>query len=135
MAKFRSWNELDNRFYYFEDGRYIWIAIEEDENSFNMNAVYDRLDCSRFNWQNAQRYLFSNKFSQEIYVGSTLEGVILGSKVKVVVEEDNFGIAHVRCIECKSTENSESFNLNNLDMLWCYNLKVVEDESKELANV
>lgn len=128
MAKFRSWNELDNRFYYFEDGRYNWTAIEEDENSFNMNAVYDRLDCSRFDWRNAQRFLFSNKFSQEIYVGSTLEGTILGSKVKVVVKEDNFGIAHVNCIECKSTDHSKSFNMNDVDILWCYNLKVLEDK-------
>ena len=128
MSKFRSWNEMDNRFYYFEDGRYNWTVIDEDENSFNMNAVYDRLDCSRFDWRNAQRFLFTNKFKQDIYVGSTLEGVILGSKVKVVVEEDNFGIAHVNCIECKSTDHSKNFNLNDVDILWCYNLKVVEDE-------
>jgi hypothetical protein len=131
MSKFRSWNELDNRFYYFEDGRYNWTAIEEDENSFNMNSVYDRLDCSRFDWRNAQRFLFTNKFEQDVYVGSVLEGMILGSKVKVIVGEGNFGMARARCIECKSTDHSKSFNLNDVDILWCYNLKVVEDESEE----
>ena len=119
MAKFRSWNEKIKKFIYFEDG-YEFSDVQGNLKYFN-----------HFNWQDAQRFLFTDKFGQDIYVGSTLEGTILGSKVTIIIEEDNFGIAHVRCIECKSTENSESFNLNNVDILLCYNLKVLEDKLME----
>ena len=122
-VKYRSFNKSLNKYFYWENGIY-----------YRNRADRDNFSIGLFSWKDAQRYLFSNKFGQEVYVGSTLEGVILGSKVKVVVEEDNFGIAHARCIECKSTENSGSFNLNNVDILWCYNLKVVEDEPNEVTN-
>ena len=131
MAKFRSWNEEIKKFNYFEDGEYYYFTTNLRGNKKIKIDCETRIEDSNFNWQNAQRFLFSNKFSQEIYVGSTLEGVILGSKVIVVVEEDNFGVVHARCIECKSTENSESFNLNDIDILWCYNLKVIEDKLME----
>jgi len=126
MAKFRSWNKELKCFIRFKNGRY-YIENIKGFKGYKGKGSYSYY----FNWQNAQRYLFTNKFRQDIYVGSTLEGTILGSKVKVVVEEDNFGIAHARCIDCKSTENSESFNLNDIDILWCYNLKVLEDKLME----
>jgi len=114
-VKYRSFNKSLNKYFYWENGIYYRSGTDRDDFSIGL-----------FSWKDAQRYLFSNKFGQEVYVGSTLEGTILGSKVKVVVEEDNFGIAHVNCIECKSTNHSKSFNMNDVDILWCYNLKVVE---------
>jgi len=123
MAKFRSRDEESTEYTYFKDGEYY----HEDGRYLGPFLESDRWNEDEIFWQNAQRFLFSNKFGQEVYVGSTLEGTVLGSKVKVVVEEDNFGIAHARCIDCKSTDHSKSFNLSDVDILWCYNLKVVED--------
>jgi len=119
MAKYRNWNKETREFCYFENGRYYYQDCPEKNDYYRTNFIL------KF-WINAQRYLFKNKFNQEIYIGSVLEGIAFGSKVKVIIEEDDFGIVHVNCIECKSTENSK--NLNNIDILLCYNLKVLEDK-------
>ena len=120
MAEFRSWNEELNKYFYWKNGIFYRSGTDRDDFSIGL-----------FSWKNAQRYLFSNKFGQDVYVGSTLEGTILGSKVTIIIEEDDFGMIRARCIDCKSTENSESFNLNNVDILLCYNLKVLEDKLME----
>ena len=46
MAKFRSWNEEENQFYYWQDGEYNFCGGYTEMNHRN-----------RFNWQNAEQII------------------------------------------------------------------------------
>ena len=49
MAKFRSWNEEENQFYYWEDGEYNFCGGYTEMNHRN-----------RFNWKNAEQQIIIN---------------------------------------------------------------------------
>lgn len=51
MAKFRSWNNHENKFFYWKDGIY-----------FNDKECLDYIDTPvlRFNWQNAEECYYEN---------------------------------------------------------------------------
>jgi len=65
MAKFRSWNENRNQFYYWQDGYYF--KNKECTDDWNMIQVW-------FDWQNKEQSLeIFDKNNQEIFVGGIVK--------------------------------------------------------------
>jgi len=117
-VKYRSWNDELNRYMYWEDGIYSRCGID-----------IDMFTIGYFKWNNAQSYIFTNKFKQEVYVGDVLEGEISGSKVRIEIRKDYFGIPIAVCTEYNSKKKIDRFNINNVELLFLYGLKVVESKN------
>ena len=79
MAKFRSWNEEENQFYYWQDGEYNFCGGYTEMNHRN-----------RFNWQNAEQCLYENKVLPEIIYKNDIGIIQLddGYTIKGVVDID-----------------------------------------------
>ena len=78
MAKFRSWNEKKQRFYYFVDGKYFDTIKCEFGVDINKSLIGDNM---LFNWQNAEQGTIID--GQEIFENDFIKYQINNIKDKV----------------------------------------------------
>ena len=122
MAKFRSWNENRNQFYYWQDGYYF--KNKECTDDWNMISVW-------FNWQNAEQSTgLKDKEEKEIFVGDTVEGNFPYARKCIVIYDNKMAGCYLQPFdnnEISRPAYSKYYKLNGVKVIITGNIHEVEE--------
>ena len=135
MKRFRSWNEYDEKFYYWKKGKYSWTVRGQGTNCMYLGIFNNESECSHFNWENAEQMLIEDdRENEEIYENDKVKCTFTHVTIEGMKTETIEGIAGSDIYGVYINSNNKKYHISDMISSMEIKLKTIGNIHEEVDN-